>query len=64
MWRGPRNFPGIDYEEQLEILGQLGLYVSGQDFIEHIERVGFDILAIDDLPMPKHFKFLVEALKA
>lgn len=65
MWQNPQYFPeGMDSKERLEILSQLGLYVDGQNFIEHIKRVGFDVLAIDDLPMPKRFKFLVEALKA
>jgi ubiquinone/menaquinone biosynthesis C-methylase UbiE/uncharacterized protein YbaR (Trm112 family) len=63
MWREHPDRIGISYEEQYEILRHLGLYVNGQEFIKHVKRVGFDILAVDDLPMPKRFRFLVEAVK-
>jgi len=53
----------LRYEERREILRNLGLVVDKQEFIENAKQVGFDALAIDDLPEPKSAYFLFEATK-
>jgi ubiquinone/menaquinone biosynthesis C-methylase UbiE len=59
------GFRGVNPEEKIEILRQLGLYASGQDFVEDVKRVGFDVLTVHDLQMPKRYpKVIVEAGKA
>jgi len=64
MWREPQDRIGLSYEEQREILRHLGFIPSGQEFVEHVKQVGFDILTVDDLPIPKYFHFLIEATKS
>lgn len=63
MWRARPDFIGISYEGQRDIMQSLGLYAGGDEFIEDVRQVGFSILSIEDLPMPKRFKFILEAIK-